>query len=544
MFRGIYELLTDVFVPASKQVLHDFPHHTRVDPAMGRRGAVVNNRTLYIVLAILVFGIMLTLLNVYELRHMQFQHFRINHGDGGPYEGNPEGGGARNIYWVDAKNTNSGYLKHVFRVLESVGYRVGDMHSQWTLMWSHEYPFGRPEFNKLFENLKPHQRINKFPSSGSITNKNNLATSALKNIPIAFKLPGDKNKFLDHAKEHPSKLWVQKSNGHRGIKIKSLKNLDLTKSSTFVQEYIANPYLIDGRKFDIGLYVTMTSVDPLRVYVYDGDFLIRFCPKDYHPFNAGDVDKYVVGDDYTPTWEIPSLKKYYDEMKYTFKETFRAHVKSKGEDFEKVMKEMYDTIRDVYVQKEKHFIEAMEHFKSKENFFEMVRFDFVLDDKLNVYLMEVNMSPNLSSNHFKPNALLYEQVLLNLFSVVGLAKSISTHFDNSDSNEMDMSVSERDIQVLEDMCASKQCYPKCTSQECAFCHKCLTSPHRYTIKKAFLEHVNKQSMKRLFPPAMTQEEAKRWSPLKNKGYLKYNAANKMMYQWFRGKCLQNIAWCQ
>ena len=30
----------------------------------------------------------------------------------------------------------------------------------------------------------------------------------------------------------------------------------------------------------------------------------RFCSKDYEPFDASDVDRYVVGDDYTPTWKV------------------------------------------------------------------------------------------------------------------------------------------------------------------------------------------------------------------------------------------------
>lgn len=37
---------------------------------------------------------------------------------------------------------------------------------------------------------------------------------------------------------------------------------------------------------------------------------------------------------------------------------------------------------------------------------------------------QVNMSPNLSSAHYRPNRLLYEQVLFNLFAIVGL-----THFE-------------------------------------------------------------------------------------------------------------------
>ncbi len=40
----------------------------------------------------------------------------------------------------------------------------------------------------------------------------------------------------------------------------------------------------------------------------------------------------------------------------------------------------------------------------------LFRFDFVLDSKLNLYLMEANMSPNLSTGHFTLNRLLYEQV--------------------------------------------------------------------------------------------------------------------------------------
>lgn len=114
---------------------------------------------------------------------------------------------------------------------------------------------------------------------------------------------------------------MKKSNDHRGIRIENLQTIDLDTSGTFVQEFVQNPLLIDGRcviesashfdsdfethfrKFDIGLYVTMTSVNPLRVYVLD-EVLLRFCAHDYYPFNATDLDSYVVGDDYTPVWEV------------------------------------------------------------------------------------------------------------------------------------------------------------------------------------------------------------------------------------------------
>lgn len=67
------------------------------------------------------------------------------------------------------------------------------------------------------------------------------------------------------------------------------------------------------------------------------------------------------------------------------------------------------------------FILPYFRFKSKYNFFEMMRFDFIVDKHLRVYLMEANMSPNLSSAHFPPNKLLFEQIIYNVLSVVGIA---------------------------------------------------------------------------------------------------------------------------
>ena len=49
-------------------------------------------------------------------------------------------------------------------------------------------------------------------------------------------------------------------------------------------------------------------------------------------------------------------------------------------------------------------------------FFELVRFDFVIDEDLHVWLMEVNLSPNLSSDHFPANRFMYEQVISSMMS--------------------------------------------------------------------------------------------------------------------------------
>ncbi len=52
------------------------------------------------------------------------------------------------------------------------------------------------------------------------------------------------------------------------------------EEASCVQRYIRNPLLIDGLKFDIRIYILLTSLDPLKLYMYD-DGLVRIATEKY-----------------------------------------------------------------------------------------------------------------------------------------------------------------------------------------------------------------------------------------------------------------------
>ncbi|KAI4468322.1 hypothetical protein MML48_2g00009199 [Holotrichia oblita] len=440
-------------------------------------------------------------------------------------------------YWAYGRNVESGFLSNLFEVLERVGYENVANTSDWDLLWAHDYPFQK--LYSVLNNLKPHQKVNHFPGCGYITNKVDLATSNLKYIPPAFKLPDQKEALLKHLGEKESVQFVQKNNDHRHIKLKNISDINLDEANgTFVQEYISSPYLVSGYKFDIGIYTIITSVNPLRVYIYNGDALLRFCPAKYYPFDPQDINKYVVGDDYLPTWEVPGLKYYYNTLGFGMKESLNAYIRAEGKNPNVIWEQIIEAISIVTLNKESKIVDVVRKFKSKHNFFEMMRFDFVVDEHLRVYLMEANMSPNLSSAHFPPNKLLFEQVIYNLLSVVGVAVRTSKNTLARSEEEMHMETADKNIAVYPEECNNNICKTSCQPVMCQLCKNCLTAEDRLDLLRAHNEHLNKADCKRIFPPPMNTSIEIAIN------FAEYSPKNQMMYKWFLGKCILDESWCK
>ena len=107
-------------------------------------------------------------------------------------------------------------------------------------------------------------------------------------------------------------MWIVKpanSSQGKGIHlIEDINELNVDDTSV-ISRYISNPLLINGHKFDLRIYVVVTSYEPLRVYVFK-EGLARFASESYST-KLNKNNKYIHLTNY-------SINKHHDDYKETY----------------------------------------------------------------------------------------------------------------------------------------------------------------------------------------------------------------------------------
>ena len=68
----------------------------------------------------------------------------------------------------------------------------------------------------------------------------------------------------------------------RGIYIiDDISDVNIEEDTAIISRYLADPLLINGHKFDLRIYVLVTSYEPLRIYIYK-EGLVRFASEEYN----------------------------------------------------------------------------------------------------------------------------------------------------------------------------------------------------------------------------------------------------------------------
>lgn len=158
----------------------------------------------------------------------------------------------------------------------------------------------------MFKQMKNYQKCNHFPDMHLITRKNTLSISVKKIakfmphefefIPPTWVMPHERYELEDHVAKLPpgtEEYYIVKPEwGCQGWGIYIVNKItDIPLDTNIVvQKYIDKPFLIDGFKFDLWIYVLITWVNPLRVFLYK-EGMAWFSTKEYSMENITNNEK-------------------------------------------------------------------------------------------------------------------------------------------------------------------------------------------------------------------------------------------------------------
>lgn len=439
---------------------------------------------------------------------------------------------------------------HIRNAFQNLGFvETNDTGDDWKLLWSFRDPFyaHHPSFQYI-KAMKPGQKVNQLPGSGWFTYKWYLSevNPKLDCLPLTFQLPKNRDQFLQFAKEHQGEYdWVRKNEGHKGVQAVTPESEAVAniKNNTLVQQLV-RPVLIGGRSWDFGIYVAITSSHPLRFYTYN-DIVLRFCPLQYadptvEPANVG---AYVVGDHYTAPWEFPATKKHLDQGA-SYLEALLAVLKEEGHDVENLVEQLKVRILELLLKmqpKLKGVADGYTH--GSAGFFSMYRFDFMLDRQLRPYIMEVNLSPNLSSTRHKPLAVLFSNVINDLVRLVGFG-SDGAHRHIEMTPETQQKLNSKDVAVADDdicqACLDMEC--SSTHMNCvAQCPSCRTPAQQLAILESISEHVHQgKNWTRVYP---IPDDLKEAATAYGRQSAPVGDLNGLLGDWVKAACRKDRTWC-
>ncbi len=317
-----------------------------------------------------------------------------------------EGDSDWNIYWASV-----GTVKQIFN--PESGYRLNDM------QLINHYP-NHFELTRKDLMVKNYKRYIK-----DITKEDkNSSSLQLDFVPITYLLPADYTLFVEEFRRNPNAMWIMKPTSKsqgKGIfiinKLAQIKKWSSQsrwaqmplKEAYVISRYIENPLLIGGKKFDLRIYVLVSSYRPLRVYEYVHGFA-RFCNAKYttditdmdNPFiHLTNVAIQKHNDEYNSKhggkWHVQNLRLYVES-------TYGLEASNK----------LFAGIDNLII----HSLKAVQNVMINDRHcFECYGYDVLIDADLKPWLVEVNASPSLSTTT-ESDRILKLSLLRDIYNIV------------------------------------------------------------------------------------------------------------------------------
>ena len=293
------------------------------------------------------------------------------------------------------------------------------------------------------EGLLPWQRPNHFPGERLMDRKGTMYQvlrqySLRQNVPLDF-LPetfclydeNDKERFIQRLENGGLDMpWVLKRSSAsrgRGVTMLGPQSTELRtlhdeledgpiKKGHIVQSYIKNEWTFQGHKCDLRVYVLVASVDPLIVYYHDG--IVRTA------IGLHNEEDFAESKAHLTNVSQNKMNRTLWEPVRTFRDLateLQEYIKEEG-----VNVDTDDPIHHIRNQIKRMLGVVFSAFKSRitlenlpiDNAFALMGADFVIDKDLKVWLLEMQLGPQLVGDNHKEKIAILQDVLTTSIDVV------------------------------------------------------------------------------------------------------------------------------
>lgn len=329
-----------------------------------------------------------------------------------------------NFYWSYTQN-----CRNLFSI-ES-GYRMND--NQLINHFPNHYELSRKDL--LVKNIKRYRRElerdgNPLAEKADVVSPNGQLSTRyihLDFIPVTYVLPADYNMFVEEYRKSPQSTWIMKPCGKsQGAGIFLINKLSKVKKwsrdaktafhpqlsnkeSYVISRYIDNPLLIGGKKFDLRLYILVTSYRPLKAYLFQHGFC-RFCTVKYDT-SVAELDNMYV---HLTNVSVQKHGGDYNSLhggKMSI-QNFRLYLE--GTKGRSVTDKLFAEMQWLIV----HSLKAVAPVMANDRHcFECYGYDIIIDSNLKPWLVEVNASPSLQSTTHNDRILKFK-LIDNIMSIV------------------------------------------------------------------------------------------------------------------------------
>ena len=267
--------------------------------------------------------------------------------------------------------------------------------------------------------INKYQKIFNYVGSDIFHNKESLYNIYLKQQNLfkndynymleAYIYPKDKDKINNSFKDYKIKnnnLWIIKQKEENtDIKAHFFKSLENIPKEFVMSKYLTNPHLIDGKKYHLRLYVLVSGIKPLRIYLYNEGFAYiarqKFSLDGKHYDNKG-----------------IHLTNYFTNKINLFE--YRNYLKKENIDLMLFREKLLDIIIKTVISGYEYLLTKLDEYNLNDrSFFNLFGYDFIVDSNYDPYLLKVSKRPNLGING-KVDKVINEKIFIDTLNIIGL----------------------------------------------------------------------------------------------------------------------------